>query len=160
MINNTCAKYSHTVHEGQAVLYDKNIDLLYFVNMENDDFDSELPAYIKKARAALGWTQDQLADALGCTKSNISGWENGRHIPTYKQLRIISKLSLVPLPHDQANDFIEILGGIKANELDVDQIEIIRSAAKVPKESRQQVRKIVRTFTESETEKDKKVNGD
>lgn len=151
---NDKSKSSITVHISQVSLYDNKKDLLYFGVMENEDFDAEIPTYVKKARAALKMTQDQLADALGCTKSNISGWENGRHVPTYKQLRTLSKLSGVPLPHDEANDFIEILG-LRIKELDVDQIEIIKATTKVPKENRGQVRKIVGTFTDSG---EKKIN--
>lgn len=152
MINDASTKSSITVHISQVPLYDKKRNLLYFCEMENDDFDAELPSYIKKARSALRMTQDQLAEALGCTKSNISGWENGRHVPTYKQLRTLSKLSGVPLPHDEANDFIEILG-LRVKDLDVDQVEIIKATTKVPKEDRPQVRKIVGTFTETDCEK-------
>lgn len=149
---NDKSKSSITVHLSQVSLYDNDKELLYFDVMENEDFDAEIPIYVKKARAALKMTQDQLADALGCTKSNISGWENGRHVPTYKQLRTLSKLSGVPLPHDEANDFIDILG-LRVKDLDVDQVEIIKATAKVPKEDRPQVRKIVGTFTETDGEK-------
>ena len=58
------------------------------------------------------------------------------------------------MPHDQANEFMATFG-INIEELDVDQIEIIKATTKVPKENRGQVRKIVGTFTDSG---EKKIN--
>lgn len=130
--------------------------------MEEDNFDADIPAYIKKARTAMKMTQEQLADVLGCTKSNISGWELGRHTPTYKQLCIIAKRSGLPLPHDRANEFIEILGDIELKNLDVDQVEIIKTTARINKEKRPQLRKIVGTFNEPESSsecEDRRANG-
>lgn len=158
---NISSKCSIAVPTSQALLYDRTRLLLYFHQMEEDDFDADIPAYIKTARTAMKMTQEQLADVLGCTKSNISGWENGRHVPTYKQLCTIAKLSGHPLPHDRANEFIEILG-TELKNLDVDQIEIIRTTARINKEKRPQLRKIVGTFNEPESSsecEDRQANG-
>jgi transcriptional regulator with XRE-family HTH domain len=36
---------------------------------------------IAAARARKGWTQQQLATALGTSISRVSGWERGEHLP-------------------------------------------------------------------------------
>ncbi len=53
----------------------------------------ELKDWIRSARKHKGWTQEQLGDAMGVTKGNVSGWENGRHEPGYSQLTKISSLT-------------------------------------------------------------------
>ncbi len=37
-------------------------------------------------------TQDQLAEALGVTRGNVSGWENSRHEPSLSQIVKIAAL--------------------------------------------------------------------
>ena len=39
---------------------------------------------IRSARAALGWTQQDLADAIGATRQTIGLIENGLYNPTLK----------------------------------------------------------------------------
>lgn len=58
----------------------------------------ELSAWVKLARTKRGWTQDQMADALGVTKGNVSAWENGRHEPGWAKLLTIGRLTCTPLP--------------------------------------------------------------
>ena len=53
----------------------------------------ELKEWVKAARAHKGLTQGQLGDELGLTKGNISGWENGRHEPSYAQLLKIEQIT-------------------------------------------------------------------
>lgn len=36
---------------------------------------------IARARMARGWTQGQLAEAIGSTQSQVAGWESGRRKP-------------------------------------------------------------------------------
>lgn len=138
-------KFSITVPISQALLYDKDSVLLYFCNMENDNFDKEIGAYIKKARLSMGMTQDQLAEYFDCTKSNISGWEKGRHIPPYKILCALAKKSGLPLPHDKANEVLEQFG-INVNTLDIGSAELVKTALNVPRESADQAKKILVTF--------------
>ena len=47
---------------------------------ENRDFERQLGERIRLRRAALGWTQDQLAEACGALwdKNRISSYESGR----------------------------------------------------------------------------------
>lgn len=42
------------------------------------DFAEILGARIRDAREARGWTQQHLADELGCTQTAVSYWEGGR----------------------------------------------------------------------------------
>lgn len=65
--------------------------------------DTKISGFIKSARIALGKTQEEFAELFGCTKSNVSGWEKGRHEPTYRLLCEISDKSGIPLPHKQTN---------------------------------------------------------
>lgn len=41
---------------------------------------------LRVARAAQAMTQDELADALGVTKSAVSAWENDRELPGFERL--------------------------------------------------------------------------
>lgn len=58
----------------------------------------ELKEWIKAARLHKGFTQEQLGVELDLTKGNISGWENGRHEPSYHQLLKIQHITGYPLP--------------------------------------------------------------
>lgn len=40
------------------------------------------PAKIRQIRSVLGDVQEEFADRLGVTIATVSGWENGRHVPT------------------------------------------------------------------------------
>ena len=48
--------------------------------------DTFLGNWIRSARASKGWTQDQLGDAIGVTKANVSHWETGKHEPSFMQM--------------------------------------------------------------------------
>lgn len=147
-------KFSIAVPISQVSLYDKSNFLLYFCNMENDDFDKAIPGYIKTARLAMKMSQDQLAEVFDCTKSNVSGWEKGRHIPSYKILCTIAKMSGIPLPHDKA---VEVLGtyGIDVKNLNLGKADLIKTALEIPAENDDQARKILITFNKE----NKKVDG-
>lgn len=67
------------------------IAILYALGME-------LSAWVKLARTKKGLTQDQMADALGVTKGNVSAWENGRHEPSWAKILKIGHLTGEPLP--------------------------------------------------------------
>ena len=46
---------------------------------------------IAEAREARGWTQEQLANALGTTQATIQRWESGRIDPQVSKIQEISK---------------------------------------------------------------------
>lgn len=51
------------------------------------------PAELKKLRAALGWSQQRLADELGVQRNTINRWEMGdRRIPPMAE-RLLTILS-------------------------------------------------------------------
>lgn len=50
---------------------------------------SAMAKWVRDARKARGWTQDQLGDAIGVTKGNVSHWETGKHDPSFLQLLMI-----------------------------------------------------------------------
>ena len=45
---------------------------------------------IRQARKARGWTQEQLASAIGTTQQTINRWESGQTEPKVSDLRKIS----------------------------------------------------------------------
>jgi SOS-response transcriptional repressor LexA len=57
-----------------------------------------LKAWVRKARNHAQITQEQLGEALGVTKANVSGWENGLHKPSYEQVLKISEVTGEPQP--------------------------------------------------------------
>ena len=40
------------------------------------------PETIRAGRLARGWTQQQLAQHVGCSLTSVCGWESGRKRPT------------------------------------------------------------------------------
>jgi transcriptional regulator with XRE-family HTH domain len=61
----------------------------------------EIREWVKAARQAGGLTQEALGSAIGVTKSNVSGWENGRHEPSYGQMQRIEELTGYPMPNSK-----------------------------------------------------------
>lgn len=59
-----------------------------------------LNEWIRAARLHGRLTQDQLGERLGLTKGNVSGWEKGRHEPSYGTLIKIIEITgfRTPLP--------------------------------------------------------------
>lgn len=49
--------------------------------------------WVRAARLHAGMTQENLGNALGVTKGNVSAWENGRHDPGFWQLRKIAEIT-------------------------------------------------------------------
>ncbi|MCC7266248.1 MAG: helix-turn-helix transcriptional regulator [Caulobacteraceae bacterium] len=45
----------------------------------DDNFTVIAPCQCRAARALLGWTQDELAEAAGHSRSTVKDFENGRH---------------------------------------------------------------------------------
>lgn len=54
--------------------------------------------WVRAARKHAQLTQDGLAEKLEMSKGNVSGWENGRHKPSFDQMKRISALTGYPLP--------------------------------------------------------------
>ena len=56
--------------------------------------------WVRQARKHAHLTQDGLAEKMEMSKGNVSGWENGRHKPSFEQMKRISALTGFPLPLD------------------------------------------------------------
>lgn len=56
--------------------------------------------WVRAARNHANLTQDGLAAKMEMSKGNVSGWENGRHKPSFAQMKRISALTGFPLPLD------------------------------------------------------------
>lgn len=54
--------------------------------------------WVRAARKHAQLTQDGLAEKLEMSKGNVSGWENGRHKPSFEQMKRIAALTGYPLP--------------------------------------------------------------
>lgn len=118
--NNISDKYSHTVPISQVSLYDKKAALLYFHSMDNAEFNKTVGVYIKTARKAIKLSQEKLGDLFGCSKSNVSGWENGRHEAPFKVLSYLARESGIPLPmtipNQQKQKIVETVLSIEKKE--------------------------------------------
>ena len=119
---------------------------------------ADIAKFVRMARDKLDFTQEQLANNLGCSKANVSAWENGLHQPSYIQLCKMSEQSGVPLPHESENKAQEMLSmlGIDPDLIDNDQIEIIRNAMKTPERDRTQLRRVVAAFSDQYDDQGKK----
>ena len=77
---------------------------------------------IKELRKKSRYTQTELANLLGVTKSTIAAYENDSRLPSYdvlvKMARVF-KISIDSLLLNRSDEIIEVSG------LNVDQIEII-----------------------------------
>lgn len=61
--------------------------------MDNDE--------VRRLRAALGWTQQQLAHELGVTSNTVARWENGTHAmppPAVRCLYLLAAQHGIPYP--------------------------------------------------------------
>lgn len=56
--------------------------------------------WVRAARQHAKLTQEQLGERLGLTKGNISGWENGRHAPSFDQVMKIEALTGFPIENN------------------------------------------------------------
>lgn len=45
-----------------------------------------LPARLRATRVALGYSQDEVSDGIGCHKNTYRGWEHGAHEPKASDL--------------------------------------------------------------------------
>lgn len=58
----------------------------------------EISEWVREARKHAKLSQEALGDMLGMTKGNVSGWENGRHKPSFDQVLQIARLTNHPPP--------------------------------------------------------------
>lgn len=81
---------------------------------------------IKSRRQALQWTQEELASRLGVEVNTVSRMECGVHLPSLQRLEGLAStldVSIASLlggaslqPHDQSDQFREILDGLSGHE--------------------------------------------
>jgi phage repressor protein C with HTH and peptisase S24 domain/DNA-binding XRE family transcriptional regulator len=68
--------------------------------------------WVKAARKHADFSQEKLGELLSCTKGNVSGWETGRHLPSFEQMVMISKETGYQLPQNQDMDRGPPTGGM------------------------------------------------
>ncbi|EON11936.1 LexA family transcriptional regulator [Pandoraea sp. SD6-2] len=82
------------MHRSIEILHNKSQE---FINLPSKDFlytrCMNIGQWIRASREAAKLTQEQLAEQLGKTKSNVSGWENGRHEPSFGQIKEIARIT-------------------------------------------------------------------
>lgn len=54
---------------------------------------------IKSERLKNNFTQEDLAEKIFVSRQTISSWENGRSLPNYENLVLLSKLFNIPIDH-------------------------------------------------------------
>jgi transcriptional regulator with XRE-family HTH domain len=137
-------EYSNTKPVSQLSLNDKNIVMLYFCRMEKNR--SDVAIFIAEARKSLNMTQEVFGEALGgYTKGNISQWEKGKYEPPYNVLREISKMSGIPLPHDDAAKLLRSMG-IDYKKISINQMELALKSLQVPDNQSIDAKKILDVF--------------
>ncbi|MGC3963860.1 MAG: S24 family peptidase [Rhodocyclaceae bacterium] len=62
----------------------------------------QIGIWIRKARKAARLTQQQLGDAVGTSKGNVSAWELGRHSASFDHLLAIARITGYALPDSEA----------------------------------------------------------
>ena len=72
----------------------------------------EMRIWIRAARQYAKLTQEQLGEALGVTKGNISAWENGHHDASLEQLNKIAEITRYP---EALNAFVTPLSSVQDN---------------------------------------------
>lgn len=89
----------------------------------------DLPAVLRALMAARGWSQDELAERLRTTQSNVSRWLNGRE-PRHSTAELIRQLAaedglLDELPAAAGQRLVPIMGYIGAGaEIDPDYEQV------------------------------------
>lgn len=74
----------------------------------HDNFRKRVGRRIRQAREAKGWSQHQLATAMGVADAQISRWETGQTVPQPRNLERLGQVLDVPaetflLPDDEAS---------------------------------------------------------
>lgn len=112
--------------------------------MENSRND--VAVFIAEARKSLNMTQEVFGEAFGgYTKGNVSQWESGKYEPPYHVLREISKISGIPLPHDEAAKLLRSMG-IDYKKISINQMELALKSLQIPDEQSVDAKKILDVF--------------
>lgn len=78
---------------------------------------------VKQLRKDNGWSQDEMAQKLGVTRSAIGNWEQGTREPTYETLEAVADLFNCEMQY--------LIGEKPASDLSIDErfvIEYMRSS--------------------------------
>jgi phage repressor protein C with HTH and peptisase S24 domain len=62
----------------------------------------KIEEWVRAARQHATMTQEQLGERLNVTKGNVSGWENGRHQPSFDQMVTIATVTGYPFLDNDA----------------------------------------------------------
>lgn len=67
--------------------------------MSNNKIVKNFPSKLRKLRAKMGWTQEELGEKIGVGKSSISEWESGNKFPRMTKVEMLCDLFNVPLEY-------------------------------------------------------------
>lgn len=113
---------------------------------------------IQAIRLEKGLTLEQFGELIGASKSSISEWESGKHLPPAKS--IISRWEKgVMLPNSSRLERIAKLGNITVNELlygdnenDIEELE--QRLFEIP--TKERIKLILKVLKETKTEEERK----
>lgn len=69
-----------------------------------EPLEKVLSQRIREARMNAGYTQQSLADELGCDVATVQSWEVGRHAPHPRALKQVSDVTDTPIWWLRGND--------------------------------------------------------
>jgi len=95
--------------------------------------DEQIALAIRKRRAELEWSQEELAKRSGLKQTTVSGYENGTRTPGPNALRALSRTMRVPINYfygDQATRDLmrEALGG-QLDDMDDETRKLVEESA-------------------------------
>lgn len=113
---------------------------------------------IQAIRLEKGLTLEQFGELIGASKSSISEWESGKHLPPAKS--IISRWEKgVMLPNNSRINKIAQLGNLTVNELlygdnanDIEELE--QRLFEIP--TKERIKLILKVLKETKTEEERK----
>lgn len=113
---------------------------------------------IQAIRLNRGLTLEQFGELIGASKSSISEWESGKHLPPAKS--IISRWEKgVMLPNNSRINKIAQLGNLTVNELlygdnanDIEELE--QRLFEIP--TKERIKLILKVLKETKTEEERK----
>lgn len=100
-------------------MYQASLDVLYTGPMN-------IGKWIRETRTAAGLSQEQLGEAVARGKANVSGWETGKHEPSYSIILAIYEVTGAKIPPpglDLPNRLSIGVRAIGGDELEIPRFE-------------------------------------
>lgn len=120
---------------------------------------AEFKIVLKKLRMEKGWTQKELSEKIGVSKTAVASWEQGARIPKVDTLEDLAdlfnvdmnyllgetdKTTKIPHPYDEIEEYLEIL------HKDPQYRVLLSRSAKLDKEALDNLVNFIKTLTPDE----------